>query len=391
MLEGYLTAHTRGALQHVGYPFPLLPTLASAYLERGHRVSLVTTSRDVTAVVPYIDDRLSIVVAPSRPRARSRAMDMFSVERAGVASALRLVKPGIVHAHWTYEFALGALRANVAPTLITAHDAPLTVLKHMPDVYRLVRAAMAVRMSLKRPVMTAVSPYLAERWRQEMGFRGDMDVIPNPIPASSPFRSNPSEASSGPIVLSVADASRRKNVVTLISAFRLVREANPLAELRLVGDGLGPGDELALRHRAGDETAGVTFLGRLSREEVEREYASAQVFCHTSLEESQGLVLLEAARRGLPIVAGRNSGAVRWTLLDGEAGLLTDVRSPSDVALALISVLNDASNSIGRARDGERRLNERFGVDVVAGAYLRKYESVISGGPFQAPLAAADK
>ena len=142
---------------------------------------------------------------------------MFAVERAGVAHALSGIGADVVHAHWTYEFALGALKTGDRPTVITAHDAPFTVLSHMPDAYRLVRALMASMTRLKRPTLTAVSPYLAERWRREMFFRDPIDVIPNPVPASIHHSQGGAASVTGPVILSVSDSSRRKNCLLYTS------------------------------------------------------------------------------------------------------------------------------------------------------------------------------
>ena len=378
MLEGRLEGEARGALGHVGYPFPLLPTLAEAFLNRGHQVSLVTTSSDIDRVTCYQGRDVSILLAPSRPRARDRALDMFAVERAGVARALAGIRADVVHAHWTYEFALGALKTKDRPTVITAHDAPFTVLRHMPDPYRFIRALMASVTRLTRPTLTAVSPYLAERWRREMFFRDPIDVIPNPVPTSTRHSRGGAVSGASPVILSVSDSSRRKNVVTLLRAFHIVRSRFPDAQLRLVGNGLGPNDEIARTWARDSHTAGVVFVGRLGRDDVASEYARATVFCHTSLEESQGLVLLEAVREGLPVVAGSDSGAVRWTLFDGAAGILTDVRSPQAVADAVILAISKPDRASAQGFDGARMVEERFGTDVIADMYLEKYRRTIA-------------
>ncbi|WAC68506.1 glycosyltransferase family 4 protein [Microbacterium sp. SL75] len=378
MLEGRLEGEARGALRHVGYPFPLLPTLAEAFLNRGHQVSLVTTSSDIDRVTRYEGRDVSVLLAPSRPRARDRALDMFAVERAGVARALSGIRADVVHAHWTYEFALGALKTRDRPTVITAHDAPFTVLRHMPDAYRFVRALMASMTRLKRPTLTAVSPYLAERWRREMFFQNPIDVIPNPVSASIHHSQGGAASVAGPVILSVSDSSRRKNVMTLLRAFLIVRSRYPNAELRLVGNGLGPDDEMARTWTRDSPASGVVFVGRRGRDDVASEYARATVFCHTSLEESQGLVLLEAVREGLPVVAGRDSGAVRWTLFDGAAGILTDVRSPQAVADALVLAISTPERASAEGFDGARMVEERFGADVIADIYLEKYRRTIA-------------
>ncbi len=188
---------------------------------------------------------------------------------------------------------------------------------------------MATWTRFLRPNLTAVSPYLADRWRREMLFKEKIEVIPNPVPLKVDGFNAHKRRRTGPVILSVSDGSRRKNVLTLMRAFGLLAARYPEAELRLVGNGLGPEDDLARTWLSMGRSGSVSFLGRLSREDLEAEYAQASVFCHTSLEESQGLVLLEAVQRNIPVVAGRDSGAVAWTLFDGAAGVLTDVRSPA--------------------------------------------------------------
>jgi hypothetical protein len=56
-----------------------------------------------------------------------RAWDLFAQERAGLERAMREDPCDVVHAHWTYEFALAAL-ASGQPTLVTARDWAPTIL-----------------------------------------------------------------------------------------------------------------------------------------------------------------------------------------------------------------------------------------------------------------------
>ena len=46
----------------------------------------------------------------------------------------------------------------------------------------------------------------------------------------------------------------------------------------------------------------ITFLGKISREEVEGHYAAADVFCFPSFREPMGGVFFEAMAHGLPVI-----------------------------------------------------------------------------------------
>lgn len=370
MLQDHLDEPVR--LQ--GYPFPLLPILTEELIRRGHDVAVVSTSPGIASPVFLRGPNLTVGVAPSRGRARDRALDLFRVERRGIASILSTVRPDVIHAHWTYEFALGALASRDAPTLVTAHDAPLTVLRHFRDPYRLVRTAIAYRARMGTENLTAVSPYLAERWRREMLYGRPIRVIPNPAPETN-LRST--AVSTGPVILDIADASPRKNLRALIVAFQKIRVAFPTAQLRLVGGGLGPTDEMAGWANGIGAADGVRFLGPLARPQVATELANATLFAHPSLEESQGMSILEAMRADLPVVAGERSGAIPWTLMDGRAGTLVDVRDPQRLADAIIHVIRGATVRELNGERLQRAVESRFGLDRVVGDYLAEYERLV--------------
>ena len=65
----------------------------------------------------------------------------------------------------------------------------------------------------------------------------------------------------------------------------------------------------------------VIFSGTLKGEELARAYASADVFVHSSITETFGLVVLEAMASGLPVVA-RDVGGPSDTVHDGKSGFL---------------------------------------------------------------------
>jgi len=233
---------------------------------------------------------------------------------------------------------------------------------------------MALWVCAKKPSLSVVSPYLAERWKREMWWRRDVAVIPNIAPFGPHHARHDGQGCRR--VTTVADSSRLKNVKAALQAWPLVLRSFPDAELHLVGHGLGSSDDLAIWANQHSLRRQVSWHGAVGRSEVERLIGSSAALLHPSLEESQGLVLLEAMALGVPVVGGEGSGAVPWTI--GKAGVLADVRSPTALAEAVLELLKDPQRRAELGEAGTRRVSETFSPDAVAGAYERQYAAVLN-------------
>jgi glycosyltransferase involved in cell wall biosynthesis len=346
--------------------------LARALASRGWQVTVVSTSPEVAEPWRHREANIEVVLVPLRLRAREHALDLFKLERRALTDEIRRQRPDMVHAHWTYEFALAALASGV-PTLVTAHDAPFTILRHVRDPYRVARLAMAVWVRAKRPPLTAVSPYLAKQWRREMGWRRDIAVIPNigPFGPHDVMRDKPP----GQRVVTVADGGRLKNVRTALEAWPIVLRSFPDAELHLIGPGLGQSEDLALWAEQRLRLQRVFWHGQVDRTRVKAMMKSATVLLHPSLEESQPMILLEAMALGVATVGGAASGGVPWTI--GDAGVLTDVRSPAEIAKTVVDLVGDPERCRNLGEAGKRRVADVFSPEAVASAYEEQYAAVL--------------
>jgi glycosyltransferase involved in cell wall biosynthesis len=342
--------------------------LARALVTGGHRVTLVTLSPDIDEPTSLTGPLLELVCLPWRERARDRALDLFRVERHSMRDVIRDLSVDAVHAHWTYEYAWAAISSR-RPALITAHDAPVTILRYHRDAYRLLRLVMAARVRMGAQLMSAVSPYAAGRWAREMLDPREIHVVPNIAPE---FADRVLASGEQRRVVMIGTPDRRKNIAAGLAAFSLARQVDPNLRLRLIGPGL---ESPAANHAGATPVEpGVDRLGLLSPEDLHRELAGASALLHPSLEETQGMVLLEAMRAGVPVIAGARSGGVGWTLDDGEAGMLVDVVSPAAMAEALRTMLTDTELAARYVRHGKRLLEERYSADVVSRAYVSLYE-----------------
>jgi len=118
------------------------------------------------------------------------------------------------------------------------------------------------------------------------------------------------------VVISVARLVRRKGQDTLVRVWPDVLRRHPGAVLLLVGDGPQRDRLRRMVDRRGLTTA-VRFVGSVPWDDVPAHLDAADVFampCRDRLlgleVEAFGIVYLEAAAAGLPVVGGRSGGAV---------------------------------------------------------------------------------
>jgi phosphatidylinositol alpha-mannosyltransferase len=171
-------------------------------------------------------------------------------------------------------------------------------------------------------------------------------------------------------VLYVGRLEKRKGLVYLLRAFKVVQQANPDVCLDIVGD--GP-DRAKLEKLANElELTRVVFHGRVDDEEKVRMLHAATVFCSPArYGESFGIVLLEAMAAGTPIVAGDNPGYVAVMQETGKLSIVNP-QDTADFARKLEVLLVDEQlqqHWINWARTYVRRFSYRNVVDQYEAIY----------------------
>ena len=95
------------------------------------------------------------------------------------------------------------------------------------------------------------------------------------------------------------------------------------------------------------------FLGKISRDKMAEFYSAGEIFAFPGINESLGMVYLEAQSCGLPVVAFRNAG-IPEVVINGETGILTDMFSKQQYIEAIKELLlnNDLREEMGRNARG---------------------------------------
>jgi len=185
-----------------------------------------------------------------------------------------------------------------------------------------------------------------------------------------------------PVVICVSRLVPRKGQDTLIRAWPLVKAAVPDAGLLLVGGGRYRGalEGLAERLRV---RSSVTFAGSVPWRELPSYYCAGDAFampCRTRRRgldvEGLGIVYLEAAASGLPVIAG-DSGGAPDAVLDGQTGYVVDGRSVEAVARYVSELLTDRERAVAMGEKGRAWILNEWRWELVA----QRLEAVLAGGP----------
>jgi glycosyltransferase involved in cell wall biosynthesis len=368
---------------------PLLGTIIAELLGRGHRVSAFTLSNGLplraTGAVVARGPGFELHYLPNRPRAwpfngrrPGRIVDLYAFERRGLQAAIESVRPDVIHAHWAYEFAWASLRTDI-PHVVTCHDSPRVVARFERDfrqgAYRWLRAAIAWHVLRHAARVTTVSPYMVEQVQPLC--RVPVNVVPNPIAGRSRRHDPMARPARVKVVMVCNGWGARKNGDAGLLAYALLRQRLPEVELHLFGRGSEEGGPAWHAWRSHGSPGHVAFGGAVAHEAVLDAMASSDLMLHPALEESFGAVLAEAMSVGLPVVAGRHSGAVAWVL--GDAGTLVDVTRPQAMADAMLALLSDPMAADALARRGRERVRTCFSPGAVAAQYEREYAFALDG------------
>jgi phosphatidylinositol alpha-1,6-mannosyltransferase len=130
-------------------------------------------------------------------------------------------------------------------------------------------------------------------------------------------------------------------------------------------------DEGRLRRRAEKLGGRAHFLGRISEDDLPAVYASADVFtmlCRdrwAGLEaEGFGIVFLEAAAVGVPVVAGDSGGSAE-AVIDQETGIVVESRDVKAVRHAIERLLSDTELHARMSAGARRRAEHDYSYDVL--------------------------
>ena len=349
--------------------------LSVALAAAGHEVTVVTRHAEGAPLEEYADG-VRIVRAAEDPVTFPLATGSLlawtmAFNHTLTRAALRAASAGsydVIHAHdW--------LVAHPAVALAQFLDVPLVSTIHATEAGRhsgwvsgpvsrqvhaleswLVRdsdSLITCSASMSDEITTLFGPELA-----------DISVIPNGIDTDgwpfAPRRPHPGPAE----LLYFGRLEYEKGVHDAIAALPKVRRTHPGTTLTIAGDGTQM-DFLTEQARKHKVVKATNFVGRVDHQELLRLLHQADVAVLPSHYEPFGIVALEAAAAGTPLVTS-TAGGLGEAVIDGVTGMSYPPGDVPALAAAIRAVLDSPEAAQDRAAAARARLTSDFAWHTVA-------------------------
>lgn len=364
--------------------------LATALGAAGHEVVVLSrrpfdTDPASHPTVDEVREGVRVVAAAHDPHEFDFGRDMMAwtlatghaMLRAGLRLPARGWTPDVVHAHdW--------LVAHPAVALAEFFDVPMVVTMHATEAGRhsgwvsgpLSRQVHAVESWLAREAdaLVACSASMADEIGALFGpDLAEISVIPNGIDSGRwPFARRTVHPGP-PELLYFGRLEYEKGVQDAIAALPRVRRRHPGTTLTIAGEGTQREwlTGVARRHRV---LRCVRFTGAVERDALLTLLHRADAAVLPSHYEPFGIVALEAAAAGAPLVTS-DAGGLGEAVIDGQTGLSVPPRDVAALAGALRAVLDDPAAAQRRALAARDRLTGEFDWPNVAARTAQLYEA----------------
>ena len=339
--------------------------LAEGMASRGHAVLVIAPSdRDE----PYLSSEGDLKILRLRSRTNEvNGQRVLVFPRSALRDGLRSFRPNVIHTHENMLIGCLALecgRSMAIPVVSTLHQLPWMIHSYLEGYPGLASSLEAVtwicarRLYRQYAAVIAPTSTVAELVCRKTQVHahtisngvdlGRFRASPLPACQQARLRARLGLPAGVPVILHVGRLDPEKGVQRVIlAAAHAMRTSS--AHLLVVGDGAEKPALMELCQSLGIGTRSH-FPGFIStRDGLPEVYRLGTLFATASEIETQGLVLLEAAASGLPIIGARAT-CVPEMVRDALNGYLAEPGDVGGLGRAMVSVLSSPSeaHALGR-------------------------------------------
>ncbi len=286
----------------------------------------------------------------------------------------------LIHVHWPFPhepIGTAAARVNGVPLVMTAHGAEFALARRKPWV-----AACLKRSLRKANLLIANSCDTAERIRELSGCQAVVLPFGSTVAPQVQIPRRPGP----PRILFTGRLIQRKGVDYLLRAAQIVTH-HTQAQFVITGDGDERVRLEALSRELGLGSR-VNFLGFVTNEQLNEEYAQCDVWVNPAIvddrgdTEGLGVGAIEAYAHGKPVIASR-VGGIPDAVLHERTGLLIPEKDPNALASAILDLLANPAKGRRLGAAGQEFARQRFDWRTITDELESLYWSVLLRSPAQ--------
>jgi len=285
-------------------------------------------------------------------------------------------KPAVIHVHWPFPHAFMAFFARFfcrrAKVVLTFYSAELLLAKKKKWIRPILKCFIKWADSV-----IAISAFAKDTVKGI--YDREIEILPYGTTLRNVTNVAATDSHSGKFrILFVGRHIERKGIEYLIKAAATLDPS--IYQVRIVGQG-----DLTekLKAQAAEEAPEqVVFLGKISNEDLEKEYQQAGCFILPAIVDSRGdteglgVVMIEAAEYGVPVIASAVGGIVD-VIINEKTGLLVKEKSPQELADAIKRLHDDPTLSKTLADNCRSHVNEFFSWDRITEKQITIYKNII--------------
>jgi len=335
-----------GVAAESGGPTEVLRQMTAELARRGHSVSVLTTDAAGAGRRYQLQGPGQAVFDPAVDMQVHRAL-LASTPYPSFTHALGSWRApatfDVAHVHGVFtlpvSLAMAAFRARGLPYLLR----PCGMLDSY-SLHQRQHLKVAWMMALDRPNLLGAARIQTSTEHEAEAVRA---LMPEPLHArivvlpqgvAAPLAASGRRPHARPYLLFLSRIARKKGLIGLVDAFALLVRAHPELDLVLAGpDEAGHRAEVEARVQALGLEARVLFTGAVAGSDKSDWFAAAEAFVLPSLDENFGVVVIEAAHHGTPVVVSSEVGLALAIRRHG-AGRVTTL-APADLAATLNDVM----------------------------------------------------
>lgn len=384
-IKSFNSTYTGGIQTHVS-------ELGQKLIEQGHRVTIITAANFFKKKRVYLHRNMRIVEVgyfPLKLGIRILPVDEFTFNFFALRKVKQMIAAGeqfdILHIQGRSGYLVDRLKDSI-PVVATMHGLIKVENRGILEggVSWKKRLEMGIeerfanriekRIIRNADAIIAVSNYMKRTLIDHFGPRETYHVIYNGIDCNKFF---PDENKRKPnLVLSVARLDPRKGIHFLIDAMQELHREFPQLKVRIVGKGHQE-TELKKRIEQYGLNDTIELVGQKQPDEIIEEYQTAGLFVLPSLEESQGIVFMEAMACGTPVVAFNIPG-VDEVVAHQVDGLLVEKGDVKGLIRAIRSLMMDESLRKRFGEQGRKNMVQKFDWKIIAEQTAQLYQQLIS-------------